>query len=334
MPARRGATYVPKNNPSSAAMVKPGSVYRRTYKAKPRKRRTYKKRKSYVRRKPISISMEKYDEKKCLRDYKMSLLNPWNMNLAPCLPTFPSVPSERLTTFNRFTMTVGSGGTGFVAMNFSPVTSTVDGSENVVYSGATYAGATVAVPPAVGTNGLGSNSTHTSVGVGTLEWRLVSAGIRIKYSGTENNRGGAIVTHRSVQNDTTLGETYPTALSHDKSHAEPVDWNWHELLYIPVKPEDFEYKSVAESTIYPMCIIVASSANNTFDCEAVWHHELIGNLARGKIMSHSSTGDTETFISKVSQYAPSVLQSMKQYGQPLFDIGKTVMKAAYSDKRK
>jgi len=262
-------------------------------------------------RKPKALSPEDM----CLEDYKMSVINPFNMNLAPCLPTFPSVPSERLTTFARGSLTTGTSLFGFVACNLSPVTSLVDGSANVNYSAATgYVTNTIGVTPTAGIGDIGSNSPYTTVTAGVNEWRLVSCGLRVRYSGPETTRGGSILCYRHIQNDTLVGQSFSTLQSNDKAHSEPVDDKWHQILYLPVKPSDFEFQDTANSTVYPMAIMISGASGLTFDWEVVWHHEIIGTGARGKVTSHSQPMKMQSFLSKVTDYSPATLNDMKQYG--------------------
>lgn len=137
----------------------------------------------------------------CASKYAAAVSDPWSPEAAgACVPTFPSRPSQKVTAFARFTVTVGTNGFGFVL--FAPTTA--NDSTGYYYSTASYAGTTATCLAGSGvTFGSYTNlpynkadqvPTTSSVGSNTIGGRIVSFGASAQYTGTELNRGGLIYT--------------------------------------------------------------------------------------------------------------------------------------------
>jgi len=109
------------------------------------------------------------------------------------------------------------------------------------------------------------------------------AAARVKYLGTENNRGGRVLpvvfpSHKSVAG---LGTSDILALQGYSS--EPVDSKWHSIRWFPQVSHETDYQptslvwgDAAVSTSGDFGIIVESTAATTFEFEIVFYHEIIG----------------------------------------------------------
>lgn len=249
---------------------------------------------------------------KCFKDFQQSLINPFDTTLAPCLPTFPAVPSERLTAYTRVTASVGTNGFGFVMATPNIVSSTTTLIANVMYSSSAFTGtATTATLPTTGVVGAAHNATGYSPSQGVQEYRLVSMGIRAVYTGQDQTRSGIFLCHHDPQNDTLIGATEASLTGNDKVAQEATDDKWHSVIYLPVKPSDFEFISATVSpAVYPLCIVFVGTAANTYSVEVVWHWEVIGTGARGKMQSHSHSDATENYIGSVNNLPQSYISKL------------------------
>lgn len=125
----------------------------------------------------------------------------------------------------------------------------------------------------------------------THEVRLVAAGLKVQYRGTELNRAGDIILYRNPSNNSEpIATTSGLLASHHCTRA-PVDRKWHSVTYRPTKPEQYSYHpfeyayneggvSSTHATAFPMdaCVIGVSGAvaGESFIVEADMYFEVVG----------------------------------------------------------
>lgn len=142
-------------------------------------------------------------------------------------------------------------------------------------------------------------------------YRVVSAGLRIRYIGTELDRGGQIILfmdplHESVITNVSTtpatGKTLATVEGYTESKRFPVDRNWKTVLYRPVDDQDnqmqdasnflnngpFLYDTNAAGFYYLNAYIQAASPTSSlnFEWEVYVNLEFTGRNVRGRIPSH------------------------------------------------
>ena len=126
--------------------------------------------------------------------YAQSLANPFTGPLAS-VPDFPSVPSRRLRVYSRGFFSTGTANVGYVCAA-PPMASRAD-VDSVWYSSSSYAGTSFEVntaTPGVLSGRTNSDYNNAEFGPGTLlRGRIVSSGLRIRYSATNLNRGGTVL---------------------------------------------------------------------------------------------------------------------------------------------
>lgn len=229
----------------------------------------------------------------------MSLANPFTAPLA-CLPTVPSIDSERVRVFVRGTMRIGTAGVGYVManpfrMSYNNGLQDVGGdSRPVFYSNELFTGVVpaiatgaVPVPGALAANG-NSPYTFAQFGAGTNlnQFRLVSAGIRIAYTSAEVNRGGVVYGLMQPNHETFVGQTSANLGAYDGTAILGVpNRDWATVLYRPVDPDDVDwvYTSTAPVIQAPfMGFLIESAAGNAFQFEVFATLEVSGSLARHK----------------------------------------------------
>jgi len=173
----------------------------------------------------------------CAAKYAIAVTDPWNPKaIGSCVPAGNPRPSMKVNTLTRFTMTVGTNGTGFVLL----MPCLAKDSTCVVYTngvGATSyqgSGATLNwlnTGPALATGvALLSNSVlpfatnelfqeYSEVGESQgVNGRIISLGVSATFAGTAMNTGGTMTiltrsSHQSVVQSTGVPGTFPNEIS-------------------------------------------------------------------------------------------------------------------------
>jgi len=183
-----------------------------------------------------------------IRDYANALANPFEATPAG-IPVFPVVASQKIKCFvKNFMVTSSTNGQGFIIVRpHCLVTNDID---SVYATDNTFAGTTIAVA-GTGINAAVSNSPFTSANYSADEtqFRLVSIGIRWKYSGTELDRGGmsfALVPpdHRSM-----FGMTVQDIMALDQVVTNTATREWNHLVWRSITPTELAYGATNPTTI-------------------------------------------------------------------------------------
>jgi len=276
-------------------------------------------------------------EVQCLKDYTHSVLNPFDTNLNPCLPTYPALPSQRACYFQRGNAVIGTTPLiGFVAV--APNAAAIgSGTPNVMVTSSGFLGSAIAMT-GTGILGFSVNSPFNTGNFSTadLEQRVVSAGLRIAYTGATINMSGEVVGLQQPHNHSLETETFNSLLGFDKGVSQAVDRAWTSLLYVPLNPTDLGYSP--DGYVYPiMAFMFSGQAGTTFKYEFIEHVELIGQSARGKLPASAADSMVKTIISRISQYAPDALQSIaniytqaNMYNKPLSAVLQLLSRTANS----
>lgn len=224
--------------------------------------------------------------------------DPFNAEKETYVPAYPARPSRKCTAFARGSMATSSTtGVGYLVTTGNICNDQAGG---YVTTSANTILATGAVPDSTGTgvslwsfNSDYASSTFGS-GSGYAQQRLVALGIRVRYAGSELNRGGTIYALEHPLHKSLGSNTFANLASFESCYKGPVQSNkWTEVSYHFLDPEDFAYNSAGYPTGWsgvPLAIaIVAPSATTSisFDWEAVVHYEIIGANVRGKSPSFS-----------------------------------------------
>lgn len=224
---------------------------RRTDYKKPTKRykrpakKAVKRRYNYSRRSNNAIQI---DIPECSQHYIKALYDPWNVPAGVCIPCdlFP-LPSQKVMVKKRFTVTLSSNGCGFVVFNGSMAndigcaTYSTAGSVGGVDS-AFNAGASWTVADALFDTLPYSNADIVTNK--TVQARLVAAGIRARYVGIEDKRGGSYIScEEQDHQDLYINTQYNTinklkGISNTYVTAPQGDGNWDiSACYSgPIKP--------------------------------------------------------------------------------------------------
>jgi hypothetical protein len=246
------------------------------------------------------VSAEKqslvYRIPECVKHFVDALVDPFGAPAGACLPAdlYP-LPSSKVKTFIRARMALGTSGIGFAHCVPSPgndngqlftTTSASVGTTATLFSAFTNVNTlTCAQLPYT------YAQTNTS---GLYMWRLVAAGMRIKYVGQLMTRNGMVIAYEDPDHQEVRAKSFDTLGSNPQTSLKRVgDENWDSSVCWsgPVTPEELEfvnkvYGPVALGTS-PMILAVSGVAGDIYEVEYFQHIELIGTVVVNKTPSHA-----------------------------------------------
>jgi len=202
------------------------------------------------------------------------------------------MPSQKIRVFARGLMSTGTTGDGFIY--WAPVL--VNDNNNITFTGSTSTGTISTAFNAFGNvNPVGMTKipyTTTQITGGGVEGRLVSACVRVRYSGSEDQRSGVVSLFEDPDHLGVAGQSATTISTFDSCGKERVsgEGNWHQINWSgPAKQAEMEY--VQTATYAPVVIVIAINGTNTgagapgpapFEWE-VWENlEFLGRDVVGK----------------------------------------------------
>lgn len=279
---------------------------------------------------------------KCAYMYALAISDPFNPACKEaCVPKYPSPPSLKNTVITRFTATVGVQGIGFITLH----PTIASDRPAVFFTTALYNLTNYAILSA-------NNVLNTGVSSGTLplpfpttslgfvnggvsaSGRIVSSGVRIRYTGTTMNESGTYQCYVSPSHDNVLAyasspsqlgallETDVSTVSRDPCSIAAFGIDAQECAYTASDVTDATqiYYPYSTSTImnngYTLlvtgspCGIIGFSGvpGSTFLVEVIQHTEFTGPSAA--TLSSPTDNDTNGF--ELVQAASARLQLKKQ----------------------
>jgi len=228
-----------------------------------------------------------FELSRCSKLYLMALTNPFGVfPVEPCVPDLYDSPSKKVSILFRGTLVVPTTGNGFVV---SRIQDSLFNNINTIFT-STNAYAGDGIPPLSTTTGTVAapvtSGLYQSSQVGTssasVQYRLVGGGLRVRYIGTELNRGGLVIPFSHPQNQTFTGYSVGSLQSFRTTRLEPASRGWHGICWSPKRVTDYNYYSGAVATQSPgsdgsIAIVVQSSgAQMTWQFEQVAHFEVTG----------------------------------------------------------
>jgi len=241
---------------------------------------------------------------KCSVDYFKSLINPFDArNAGACVPRFPTLTSRKGRYFARGVGACGTTGFGFVS--FHPEMMANDASDYAVACSVdTYAGDTIDADGGSGTTRFRLNSPYSlsDFSSNLVQVRIVSAGIKVRYTGTLLNQSGRAIAIEEPDHRTLQGLNIGNVQAFDRAESVPFDKRWVVANRQPVKPSELEFNPFVPGIEAPyLAVLIGAGAGALFEWEAVLLTEEIGRIVRDKTMSHSDVNGFETVTSYLSQ---------------------------------
>lgn len=256
----------------------------------------------------------------CAARYACAVGSPFSANaIGACVPSFPARPSYKVHSRITGTFSIGTAGIGYIGV--APCVA--NDKKCIYYTSSAFSGSSLAVG-ATGMTSItnGSNPYASSAFVPSsqstdaMTARIVSIGLRIRYTGTELNRGGLIygLVHPNHGN---LHQTTTDAMSvFRECIRRPVSRSWTQVVASAIDTDEADYPDpsdmmaigTASSIIQaglistfpfssgncvtssnldlggiPMAFMVNSSPGNQFEYEIISHLEYIGTQVQNAV---------------------------------------------------
>lgn len=206
-----------------------------------------------------------------------------------CIPDTFDMPSQKLSAFTRATVTIGTGGVGFISFNPFVISQNWN---SIAASTSAYTGTVFWSPNAVPVAGVSQIPIPSLPWTSTVypDFRVVAAGVRLRYTGTELNRGGLIVPATALASGDTLhNQNISATLARPVVEPHPCNRKWHGCIYRAMHPDQTSYSSgTTGNTDAVMGIIVNGTAGNTYEAEVIVYFEAI-STSTYKVMNVSAS---------------------------------------------
>lgn len=245
----------------------------------------------------------------CSVHYIQALFDPFDTPAGVCIPadSFP-LPSQKVKSFQRGTFNLGTTGYGFIAVAPAPwsdVSIAWTSTDLSVGNASTIATAYTNIGLGANTK-LPFNFVTDALANKSVQARVVAAGLRIRYSGTEDNRQGLYVAHEDQDLGTTIDKSYNDVRDINQSaSARPSgDGTWDQTVCYsgPSNPGNVEFTQFkyplsnnldnndpASFGTWPMIIYCQGGAAQAIEFEICTHIEYIGSKVQGKTKSHADS---------------------------------------------
>lgn len=275
-------------------------------------------RKRRQRERDVSVRQPRMSP--CAKEYLRALTDPFGLEVAgspPCIPDVLDLPSYKLATKCRGTVTIGTNGLGYVVIYSQQ---NANDTSFGYYTSSTFTGTTV-TDVGTGVNPfLDSRLPYTAAAA--RAHRLVGCGLRVQYIGTELQRGGYLVPGLALaEGDSLLGASITTILDRPDVRSQPTDRAWHGCVYKPMKADAYAY-TVVPSVDVDMGVLVTGTPGNQYSFEVIRYHEFINYRPSGGVVrpvpSQTRSHSDLVGLSQVRDFLGSIASS---------DIGQGVYKA-------
>jgi hypothetical protein len=240
----------------------------------------------------------------CAKNYLKALVDPFdNLNNA-CVPVSPCHPSRKITTFSKGAMYTGTAKFGFVLVR--PTAGVANDSVFATHSLATYPGTVFDDTASATIQALYSNSDYAAAAFGstanTAEYRLVGCGVRVRWRGTELDRGGVASPLATPDGDSIDGASFAFVTGYGQPTPAIRDGEWISATWKPNKlmPAAAWQNSTTAAAFCLGIGIESAVAGAAFEFEIYGHYEVIGRNIRGKTAMYSDIVGTEAVLNFVS----------------------------------
>lgn len=286
-----------------------------------------------------------YQLSACAQRYFEVLLNPFDTAAEelPCIPDLIDIPSYKFYTRQRGSITIGTTGYGFVGV--SPYAYGND-QVNILSSSSTYGFSGFPVTAARSAAVLeSSNSMFPWTAATCPSVRVVGCGLRIRYTGTELNRGGTIIPVLSnMVGDNLSGEGVSENLARPTVRTLQNNRQWAGCVLKPLSPSDYSYTQDLSGTRnlisganlagtnIRMGVALTGAVGNTYEYELVIYYECIPAVsATGTVNSVPGTSKSHSDVSALSMirdYVGGLFDS--DMGKAVIEAGKSFFKSSFA----
>jgi len=271
----------------------------------------------------------------------------------PCIPLAPNLKSRKTHFFARGTFAVSSLGLSPSSANISfsprrlannnggdqsspPIL--IQGAGFVTGADSIYSTTLDTNNPATGMTFNSFNSEYTQaelvlINTRGVRYRVVGAGLRIQYTGSEVNMAGTIHAFVQPNHDTLQGVGVAVAGQYETYFRTPVSKDWVTLSHTPVVQDDFEFMPdfpsnpsaytgffSLESQQHYMGFIVTDCPNGTFNYEAILLCEITGQTVRGLTPTVVDTVGVSAVLNGATTAIAPELNKIKDFA-PILNSG-------------
>jgi hypothetical protein len=257
----------------------------------------------------------------CAALYGRSLVNPFREGpFGACVPDDNVLPSKKLKCFSRGTTVVGTAGYGqlfVVPLNLANDVTLGYGSQ------ASWAGAALA-SSGTGVTTLFRNGPYPVADLGNdgVQMRVVSCGIRLRYTGTELNKGGTIYTLEHPNHGSLAGMNEIAIAAYPTARTYPVTRSWISVTYAPVRAIELEYRTGAATASAFLAMLIVSEPGNTFEFEVYQNFEATGEVESQTKSESDIVGfaSARTAVTKVDKTLPSLAAERSMLAQMMYEV--------------
>jgi hypothetical protein len=303
----------------------------------------------------------------CAAHYATAVGAPFSSGaIGACVPTFPARPSFKVHARTLGSLFVGPSAFGFLAIapsianNVASAWSSLP-SYNQTKIDITDLDVTTYVMAA---NPYASGAFLNSATADAMAGRIVSVGIRIRYVGTELDRGGLIYGFVSPTHDNinTLGLDKITA--YRECIRRPVNREWTTIVVTAIDMDECEYPDSSQywilgntslatiNMLYPFssltqatstltttgapvaCFIVTGVEGNEFEFEIIQHSELIGRQVQPVVTASHADAQGLSMLIEAKGHADMVAGSNTSHVPYEKNFGRSIMDSLRSFNQK
>lgn len=226
--------------------IKMNKINARRRKTIPQKRK--------IRSRPKIPRGPKLDLEPCTVHYLAALSEPFSPDAAgACVPSFPARSSQKSSAITRLTVSIGSAGVGFLALNPCVANDAPTG----WFTNSTYAGTTIAIQPTavvagtfsfnMSTNpyGIASYTSGTATANSDVTSKIVAVGARWRYTGTELNKGGLTYALVHPDHGNVNGMSISLMSTYKETSIRPTSRQWNEVSISAIDEHETSYPDAA-----------------------------------------------------------------------------------------
>jgi len=354
-------------------------------------------KKSY-RRLPFRTSASRahavYQLNPCIKDFLKAQFNPWGeFTTPPCIPDLLAMPSYKVSYFAKGQFaSSGTTGIGFICLNPYMIFGHEGGghtnnfySSPILYTDQSYPRGDISTTQARNWNFTGTNPSFSGMPVGenpaywnspwisdatmnaniqagAIDWRLVGAGLKVKYAGAALTRKGVYILYEDPTNYGviigTVGSSTPKTwgsadlMKEATTSQVAIDEREHCVLWHPRTNGDLDYffdnlqTSINTSiedrlTGYDNLLIGVFNGDTTEDAgvftwEAIAHYEFVGPLTPDRTKTHSDIQGMSKVLNLFDSKVPTTSASAQyfdKFKQLVKGMGRPAINAAYQSFR-
>lgn len=229
----------------------------------------------------------------CATNYARTLANPFDGPLS-CIPTFPALQSLKARTYARGVFATSSTtGVGYVVV--SPLRCCVNDQSAIFFTLSTFTGTNITASLGVGINPADTNASYPGADLNLTESgfgaRVVGLGLRVRYIGTELNRGGQLYALQDPTHSSLDGRSIAELANELQTRVFPVNRVWTTVLYKPVSSGDMNFNQglpgITQDYYLAILAFISSTTSLSFEWEVYGVFEYQGVNIRGQTASHT-----------------------------------------------